>query len=232
MEKNNLSRKEAVVIHSGGMDSSICLALAIEEFGQDSVLSLSFNYEQRHSSELAQAQKICRQWNVDHVTLDMTCLQEITSNALMNADVSIEHLENQPPNTLVIGRNGLMAHLGGIHANHLGASCIYMGIMELEGANSGYRDCSRHYMDLQEQILRIDLDAPSFEIRTPLIRMTKKQTLETAYRLGILDYLLQETITCYQGLSQLGCQTCPACVLRNQGLREFLKDYPTFKAPY
>jgi len=224
--------KQAIVIHSGGMDSSLCLALASQEFGRENVLSLSFAYQQRHTVELKQATKICQEWGIDHLQLSIDCLQEITQNALMDVNLAIEHLPHQPPNTLVVGRNGLMAHLGGIHAHHLGANCIYMGVMELEGANSGYRDCSRAYMDLQQQILQLDLDDSTFEIRTPLIHMTKKETLELGYALGILPFLLEETITCYEGLRRLGCQKCPACQLRNQGLKEFLKDHPEFKSSW
>lgn len=224
--------KKALVIHSGGMDSSLCLALAIKEFGAKEVLSVSYSYSQRHSNELVQAEKICKEWGVDHVVLTIDCLQEITSNALLNHKLAIQHHAGELPNTLVVGRNGLMARIGAIHANQLGAHCIYMGVMGLEGANSGYRDCSRHYMDLMQEILRIDLDDPSFEIRTPLVHMNKKETMELAERLGILFFLLEETITCYQGISKSGCCTCPACILRNEGIREFAAANPNFKLPY
>ena len=70
--KKNL--KKAVVVHSGGMDSSLCLALAIEEFGRENVLSLSFRYGQRHSPELAQAERICQDWGVDHTELRLDYL--------------------------------------------------------------------------------------------------------------------------------------------------------------
>lgn len=219
--KINKLQKKAIVIHSGGMDSSICLALAIQEWGKENVLSLSFSYQQRHSPELVQASKICLDWGIDHRTLSIDCLQEITHNALMDPSIHIQHQENKPPNTLVVGRNGLMARLAAIHADHLGASCIYMGVIEVESSNSGYRDCSRSYMDLMEQILRIDLGNPSFQIRTPLVYMTKKETLELASSLNVLDYLLKETISCYEGLPGKGCQKCPACVLRNEGIRQY-----------
>jgi 7-cyano-7-deazaguanine synthase len=227
-----MNKKKAVIVHSGGMDSSICLALAKQEFGANQILSLSFSYRQRHSPELIQAAKICHDWKIDHVVLNIDCLKEITSSALMNSSIPIEHIDQQPPNTLVVGRNGLMAHLGGIHAHHLGAHYVYMGIMELEGANSGYRDCSRFYMDLQQQVLRLDLDDPIFEIRTPLIRLMKKDTLEIAYQLGVLSYLLEETITCYEGIRYQGCQTCPACQLRNRGIEEFIQEYSNVSIPY
>ncbi|ADI38680.1 7-cyano-7-deazaguanine synthase QueC [Waddlia chondrophila] len=209
--------KQALVVHSGGMDSSLCLKLAIDRHGADQVLSISFRYGQRHSNELVQAAKICRDWGVDHCVIQLDCLQEITDNALMNTEIAIEHSQGRPPNTLVLGRNGLMARLAAIHANHLGAEKIYMGVIEVEGANSGYRDCSRDYMDLMEKILRIDLDNPRFEIVTPIVQMTKCQTMALADQLGVLDYLLKETITCYEGIGGRGCQHCPACKLRNEG---------------
>jgi 7-cyano-7-deazaguanine synthase len=227
-----VKKKKAVVIHSGGMDSSLCLALAIHEFGKKNVLGLSFRYRQRHSNELDQASKIAREWDVDHVVLNLDCLQEITDNALINTAIPIEHPPDQPPNTLVAGRNGLMARLGAIHANHLGASCIFMGVMGMEGANSGYRDCSRAYMDLKQAILRMDFGDPSFEIRTPLINMTKKETIELAHELEILDFLLQSTISCYEGIPRQGCLFCPACKLRNEGLREFSNEHPGVTLPY
>lgn len=216
-----MKKKKTIIIHSGGMDSSICLALAIQEFGTNSVLSLSFNYGQRHSPELIQAQKICKDWEVDHTVIHLNCLNKITDNALINRTLAIVENGEEPPNTLVIGRNGLMARLGAIHADQLGASSIYMGIIGVDGNFSGYRDCSREYMDLKQQILRIDLNNPSFEIRTPLVHMTKKETLEVAYQLGVLEYLLSNTISCYEGIPGQGCKKCPACKLRNKGIQEF-----------
>ncbi|CCB86419.1 MULTISPECIES: 7-cyano-7-deazaguanine synthase QueC [Parachlamydia] len=225
-------QKKAVVIHSGGMDSSICLALAIRTFSVENVLSLSFIYDQRHSSELEQAKKICQSWNVDHIILSIPCLKEITTNALTDTSLPIQCGNGEAPNTLVVGRNGLMAQLGAIHAHELGAHCIYMGIIGVEGNHSGYRDCSRAYMDLKQTLLRLDLDDHLFTIETPLVDMSKKKTLELAQEMGVLEFLLNETITCYEGLEKLGCQKCPACILRNEGIRQFSAENPSFKLPY
>jgi 7-cyano-7-deazaguanine synthase len=214
-------KKQALVVHSGGMDSSLCLALAVKEFGAAQVLALSFDYGQRHSLELSQAKKIAAHFQVDHTTLKLDCLNEITENALTRP-IAITHTASAP-NTLVAGRNGLFARLAGIHAYGLGAKAIFLGIMELEVANSGYRDCSREYMDLIQSALRLDFAQDDFEIRTPLVAMTKAQSMELGARLGVLEYLLEETITCYEGKLFEGCGVCPACQLRNAGLREFLK---------
>lgn len=223
---------KAVVNHSGGMDSSICLALAIKEFGKDQVISLSFDYGQTHSPELVQAAKISEEWGVKHIVLSLGYIKQITDNALINDLLPIVHEKGRPPNTLVMGRNGLMARLAAILAEHLGAHQIYMGVIEVEQSSSGYRDCSRQYMDLMEQILKIDLDDPLFEIRTPIVHMTKRETMHLAYQMGILHFLLLETVTCYKGIKHLGCQTCPACLLRNQGIQEFARDIPGFIMPF
>lgn len=225
-------KKQTIVVHSGGMDSSLCLALAIKEFGAPNVLSLSFNYDQRHSLELQKAKEISGHFGVDHVEVNLKCLNQVTESALTNKDQKIEHQAGEAPNTLVVGRNGLMARLAGIHAHSLGAKCIYVGIMELEEANSGYRDCSRNYINLIEAALQMDFADPKFEIRTPLVKMTKKQTMEVGYELGVLEYLLENTITCYEGIPKAGCLKCPACKLRNQGLKIFSLEHPDFKYSY
>ncbi len=215
-------KKKALVVHSGGMDSSLCLALAIKEFGATNVLALSFDYGQRHQVELTQAQKIAAHFHVDHTTLKLECLNEITENALTRS-IDIAH-SDKCPNTLVAGRNGLFARLAGIHAYGLGAKVISLGIMELEVANSGYRDCSREYMDLIQRALRMDFAQSDFEISTPLVSMTKLESMELGFNLGVLEFLLEETVTCYEGIKHEGCGQCPACLLRNAGLREFLKS--------
>jgi 7-cyano-7-deazaguanine synthase len=125
-----------------------------------------------------------------------------------------------------------MARLASIHAHSLGAQSIYMGVMELEEANSGYRDCSRAYMDIIQAALRMDFADDKFEIRTPLVNMTKKETMELGYKLGVLEYLLENTITCYEGIDKEGCLKCPACKLRNSGLKIFSLEYPEFNFSY
>lgn len=225
-------QKKAVVVHSGGMDSSLCLALAVKEFGAANVLSLSFTYNQRHAIELERARTISDHFKVDHVELNLDCLSQITESALIGNSQKIEHKTGQAPNTLVVGRNGLMARLAGIHAHSLGAHCIYMGIMELEGSNSGYRDCSRAYMDIVQSALRLDFADSTFEIKTPLVSMNKKQTMELGYELRVLGFLLENTITCYEGIEKAGCLKCPACKLRNGGLKIFSLEHSEFKYSY
>ena len=232
MTEQLMSQKQAIVVHSGGMDSSLCLALAIKEFGADQVLAMSFRYGQRHSVELKQAEKICKHFAVDRVELEIDCLNQITTNALMNEDAEITHVPDEAPSTLVVGRNGLMARLAAIHAGSLGARYVYLGVIEVESANSGYRDCSRDYMDRLQDILREDLNDVNFSIRTPVVKMTKAETMQLGYELGMLNYLLENTVTCYRGVPKQGCRTCPACELRNEGIVKFSQSNPHVSLPY
>lgn len=224
--------KKAIVVHSGGMDSSICLALAIRQFTAETVLSLSFSYHQRHSTELESARLISQEWGVEHALIDLSVLSHLTRDAMTDKSVSIRWGEGHVSTTLTVGRNGLMARLAAIHAHQLGAGCIYMGVMEEEAIEVGYRDCSKEYIALKQQILRIDLGNPDFEIRTPLISLRKEQTMELAHNLRILPYLLEKTVSCYEGKPRIGCQQCPACFLRNRGLAQFKEANPEVVLPY
>ena len=227
-----LMKKQTVVVHSGGMDSSLCLAIAAKSFGAHNVLSLSFTYNQRHSIELDRASEISSFFKVDHTEIDLSCLSKITESALIGNKQDIEHKSGEAPNTLVVGRNGLMARLASIHAQSLGAQSIFMGVMELEEANSGYRDCSRAYFDIIQSALRIDFADPKFEIKTPLVKLNKKESMEMGLELGVIEYLLEKTITCYEGIEKEGCLKCPACKLRNNGLKIFSLEYPEVKYSY
>lgn len=224
-------KKKAIVVHSGGMDSSLCLAIAVKEHGAENILSLSFSYGQRHSQELQYSQIICNEWGVEHLVIDINCLEKVTSSELLTSSNDV-HLEDGVPGTLVVGRNGLMARVASIHAESIGADSIYMGVIEVEEANSGYRDCSRKYMDIIQAALRLDFANDKFSIKTPLVYMTKKETMNLGYELGVLEFLVENTLSCYNGVEKEGCLKCPACKLRNQGLREFAKENSAFEFSY
>ena len=114
-------------------------------------------------------------------------------------------------------------------ARGVGAHALYIGVMEREGANSGYPDCNRPYIDSVQAVIRLDLQDPSFSIQTPLIDMSKAETMALADSLGALDFLLQHTVTCYNGVPLIGCQECPSCRLRNEGIVEFYRTHPARK---
>ena len=219
MKKKYLS----LVIFSGGMDSSICLGLAKKKFGAANVLALTYHYGQRHEMEVRQSKKIAKYFGVDHKIMELDFLSKVGVNALTNKKMKIKSgVNGSAPNTMVMGRNGLFAMVGSMVANEVGATSLWMGVMGLEGANSGYRDCSPEYIKLMENIIRIDIGNLRFNIYTPLIKMTKKETMGVADKLGVLPYLLDHTVSCYKGIMKKGCGKCPACKLRNEGIKEYL----------
>jgi 7-cyano-7-deazaguanine synthase len=226
---------KALVLHSGGMDSSICLLLACKKYGADQVVSVGFRYAQRHASELEAARYIANTYNVQRVEIEVPVLLGWETSSLVNKQLAItksdeslvsdvERLVTNPsmPNSFVPGRNGLFLMMAAPFAKSIGATCMYLGILEQEGANSGYPDCSRVYVDLVQKVIRADLQDETFDIETPLVSMSKRETLFLAKSLGELSFLLEHTVTCYEGIPKDGCQKCPACILRNKGITEFL----------
>lgn len=211
---------KAIVLHSGGMDSSICLLLACKEFGKDHVVSLGFNYAQRHTSEINAARYIASHFGVKRVEIDLPKMPGWECSSLVNTTLSIKQ-EGAIPNSFVPARNGLFLLMAAPYAKAADAKTIYVGVMEQEGANSGYPDCSRQYIDLVQAVIRADLQDSAFRIETPLVHMSKAQTLEVAHSLGELEFLLEHTISCYEGISKEGCKICPACLLRNKGISDF-----------
>ena len=211
---------DAIVLHSGGMDSSICLVLAAKQYGRNNVLSLGIRYHQRHESELKAADTIASHFGIRREVIDLPPLPGWHTSSLITPSLPID-ASSGLPNTFVVGRNGLFLMMAAPLAKTCGAHALFIGVMEREGANSGYPDCHRAYIDSVQAVIRLDLQDPSFSVQTPLISMTKAETLEVANSLGVLEFLLTHSVTCYNGIPREGCRECPACRLRNQGIEEF-----------
>jgi 7-cyano-7-deazaguanine synthase len=142
----------------------------------------------------------------------------------VNQNIEISASSQKMPNSFVPGRNGLFTMMAAPFACYVNAKFLYLGVMEIEGVNSGYPDCSRAYVDRVEEVIRLDYPEHRLSIRTPLIRHTKAESLSVAKSLGVLDFLLEATVSCYRGVLHPGCKECPACVLRNQGIEQFLNS--------
>lgn len=227
--KTLAKKYRALVIHSGGMDSSICLKQAItQDFHPEEVLAVSFFYHQKHQRELVQAKKIAQDWSVDHREFHIDLPQFVSRSSLINnssgSSETSTHQPAQVPSSFVPGRNGLLLRLASMIAWEVSADTLYLGVLGLESERSGYPDCTREYIDLQEKSFQLDYFNPQFKVITPLIHLTKQQSYALAQGWGCLEYLLEETITCYEGIAKIGCGQCPACQLRNQSLREYLKN--------
>lgn len=212
--------RKALVIFSGGQDSATCLLLAQQQFGADNVEAITFQYGQRHAIELEQAAWIARDLGVKQTVLDLSLIQAITHNALMDENATIVTADNGLPNTFVDGRNALFLLYAAIYAKSQGIHDIFIGVCETDF--SGYPDCRAEFVASMQQTLRLAMDYP-FTVHTPLMYLTKKQTWALADQLGAFDYIRQHTHTCYLGVRG-GCGECPSCILRENGLREYLNE--------
>jgi 7-cyano-7-deazaguanine synthase len=229
----------ALVLFSGGQDSTTCLAWALERFGH--VETIGFDYGQRHRVELNQrpiirtalAEKFPR-WSAklgpDHM-IDLPALAAIGATA-MTQDMAITTDARGLPNTFVPGRNLLFLTFAAALAYRRGLRHIVGGMCETDF--SGYPDCRDDTIKAMQATINLGMDS-RFIIETPLMWIDKAATWRLAETLGgqtLVDLMIEETHTCYLGTRSqkhdwgYGCGTCPACQLRAEGWRRF-KGLPT-----
>lgn len=207
---------KAVVILSGGQDSTTSLLWAMEKFNH--VETITFDYGQRNRAEIRKAEQIAKDFGVNNKIIPLDLLNELTVNALTRRDIIIT--DDGIPNTFVPGRNQLFITIASIYANSIKARNIVTGVSQTE--SSGYPDCSDDFIKALNLTLNIGTGY-QYEIHTPLMWKDKSQVWEMADKYGKLEYIRENTITCYKGISGEGCKECPACKLRNNGLEEYLK---------
>ena len=211
-------KEKAVVVFSGGQDSTTCLFWAKERFQE--VEAVTFNYGQRHHQEIECAKQIAAELGVKHHILDMSLLNQLAPNALTRQDIEVKEGEDGAlPSTFVPGRNLLFLSFAGVLASQVGAKHIVTGVCETDF--SGYPDCRDIFIKSLNVTLNLSMD-DTFVIDTPLMWLDKAQTWELADQLGALTFVREKTLTCYNGIIADGCGECPACKLRNKGLRTYL----------
>ena len=214
---------KAVVVLSGGQDSAICLALAVRKYGAAEVAAITFEYGQRHAVETKYARRLARHFGIaEHKVVRLDFYEKITTNALMNDVVSIRKGKGAKcPNTMVDGRNAIFLQIAAVWAKSLKARELHIGVSEAD--SSGYPDCRAAFIRAQEKAIGLALDFP-IKLVAPFMRKTKAQEWALADKLGILDLIKNDTVTCYNGIPGDGCGRCPACKLRNRGYREYLRS--------
>ncbi|CAM3652763.1 7-cyano-7-deazaguanine synthase QueC [Cohnella lubricantis] len=211
------NKKKAIVVFSGGQDSTTCLFWALKRY--DEVEAVTFNYGQRHKQELEVAADIARELQVKHHVLDMSLLNQLAPNALTRDDIAIEQQEGGLPTTFVDGRNMLFLTFAAVLAKQVNANTIVTGVCETDF--SGYPDCRDVFIKSLNVTLNLAMDYP-FVVETPLMWLNKEQTWALADELGAFDFVRERTLTCYNGIPADGCGECPACKLRRRGLDDYL----------
>jgi 7-cyano-7-deazaguanine synthase len=216
--------KKAVVLSSGGVDSTTLMAIAKEE-GYE-IYSLSFNYGQRHSCELDAAKRVARVLGVQEHRIIEIDLGKIGGSALTDKiDVpkarSESEMKKEIPVTYVPARNTIFLSYALAWAEVLGASDIFMGVNAID--YSGYPDCRPEYIKAFENMANLAIKAAvegkmKIHIRTPLIQMTKAEIIRRGVELGV-DYRL--THSCYDPSPDgKACGQCDSCLIRKKGFRE------------
>ena len=224
----------ALVLFSGGQDSTTCLAWALQHFAH--VETIGFDYGQRHAIELSMRPQLLAklraqypQWDArlgeDHL-IDLSLISKISQTA-MTHEMDIETQANGLPNTFVPGRNLLFMTVAATVAYRRGLDVLVGGMCETDF--SGYPDCRDDTMKALQIALNLGM-ATQLKLETPLMWIDKKQTWELARKLGgdaLVDLIREDTHTCYLGQRGAlhdwgyGCGSCPACVLRARGYRQF-----------
>ena len=213
----------ALVIFSGGQDSTTCLFWAKQKFTE--VYALSFRYGQKHEKEVELARAIAAKAGVDFQVMDAPLIGRLGHNALTDATMPMdsEQPEGGVPNTFVPGRNLFFLSIAAVHARERGIRHLVTGVSQTDF--SGYPDCRDSFIRSMNVTLNLAMDA-QFVIHTPLMWLDKALTWALADRLGVLDLVRHDTLTCYNGIPGDGCGHCPACKLRREGLERYLASKP------
>jgi 7-cyano-7-deazaguanine synthase len=215
--------KKAVVIFSGGQDSTTCLYWAKNKF--ESVEAITFNYGQKHSIELEQSQHICDAANVKQTIIDISFLNTIVESALTSNGNVNELNEKGLPSSFVPNRNQLFITLAHAYAQKIGAEALVTGVCQTD--YSGYPDCREKFIEALQHVSNLGSES-NITIYTPLMHLTKAETFKLAKDLDVLYEVVHLSHTCYNGDREhlhywgYGCGECPACELRAKGYNEFI----------
>jgi 7-cyano-7-deazaguanine synthase len=206
----------ALVILSGGQDSTTCLYWALEKF--DAVETLTFDYGQRHRIEIDCARRVADAAGVKNTVLPLTALAALGGNALTDDTMAIRNDDARGsglPNTFVPGRNLLFLTVAAAYAWPRDIRHLVTGVAQTD--YSGYPDCRQPTIDALQNALRLGMES-EIRIHVPLMQLSKKETVHLAQSLGALDAMAL-THSCYHG-ARPPCGRCPACELRAKGFAE------------
>ncbi len=206
---------KALVVLSGGQDSTTCLYWALDHFGMGNVCSVTFDYGQRHRAELQCARRVAEFAGVENVILPIDTFAALGGDALTDVEIGVEselHSETGLPNTFVPGRNLVFLTFAAAFAYQRGIEHLVTGVAETD--YSGYPDCREATMESLQKTIQLGMDTRC-RIHAPLMHLSKQETVELAVTLGALPAMAM-THTCYNG-ARPPCGHCPACELRAKG---------------
>ena len=206
---------KALVVLSGGQDSTTCLYWALDRFGQDAVETVTFDYGQRHRIELDCAAQVAQYAGVPNSCLPIDTFAALGGDALTDPEIDVADrtaAAARLPNTFVPGRNLVFLTFAAAYAYQRNIGHLVTGVAQTD--YSGYPDCRTETISALQQALRLGMET-EVSIHTPLMHLSKKDTVELARDLGALPAMAL-THTCYNG-TRPPCGTCAACELRAKG---------------
>jgi 7-cyano-7-deazaguanine synthase len=209
---------KALVVLSGGQDSTTCLYWAIDRFGRANVSSVTFDYGQKHRIELECARKVAAAAGVQNACFPIDTFAALGGDALTDASIPVSDKadeETELPVTFVAGRNLIFLTFAAAYAYRHDARHLVTGVAQTD--YSGYPDCREETMAALQETITLGMDR-AFTIHTPLMHRSKKETVELATQLGALEAMAL-THTCYNG-RRPPCGECQACRLRARGFAE------------
>lgn len=212
--------KRAVVVFSGGQDSTTCLIQALQQY--DEVHCVTFDYGQRHRAEIDVARELSHALGARaHKVLDVTMLNELAVSSLTRDNIPVPAYEPDAsglPSTFVPGRNILFLTLAAIYAWQIEAEAVITGVCETDF--SGYPDCRDEFVKALNHAVSLGM-ARDIRFETPLMWLNKAETWALADYWLQLPLIRHQTLTCYNGIQGDGCGTCAACHLRANGLQAY-----------
>ncbi|MEH0875486.1 7-cyano-7-deazaguanine synthase QueC [Pectobacterium cacticida] len=215
--------KRAVVVFSGGQDSTTCLIQALQHY--DDVHCITFDYGQRHRAEIDVARELSVTLGATaHKVLNVGLLNELATSSLTRDSIPVPDYDANSqgiPNTFVPGRNILFLTLAAIYAYQVGAEAVITGVCETDF--SGYPDCRDEFVKALNQAIVLGI-ARNIRFETPLMWLNKAETWALADYYQQLDTVRFHTLTCYNGIKGEGCGQCAACHLRANGLAQYQND--------
>ncbi len=229
--KKLFNNDEVLVLVSGGQDSTTSLFWALKEFNK--VHAITFYYAQKHSKEIEVAKSICNKLKISHKIIDISFLKDLVISNLFEdkKNINKSHILNKDvPSSFVPYRNMIFLTLSAAWASTIGVKHIVIGVCETD--YSGYADCRDVFIKSMQVSLNLatDFKDKNVFIHTPLMWITKAEEFKMAEELGCFDFIINETLTCYNGVEKMnnfgkGCCKCPACKLRKKGYEEYLRLY-------
>jgi 7-cyano-7-deazaguanine synthase len=211
--------KNAVILFSGGLDSTTCLAYAKSK--GFNCYALSFNYGQRHSAELNAAKRIATHFGAQHIIVDLP-ISQLGGSALTDKNIGIPDFKGEKaiPITYVPARNTIFLSFALGWAEVLKANDIFIGVSSVD--YSGYPDCRPEFIQAFQKLANLatkaGVEEETIQLQTPLIHLSKAETIQLGLSLGV-DYQL--TVSCYQANDQgEACGKCDSCTYRIKGFKE------------